>query len=75
MIGCRKGEETLAATSFVGSNDPSVHKGTSAAHPGFVEYDRGHGPETCEGGNCLFPNTEGELKILGYEEQEVINVK
>jgi hypothetical protein len=56
-IGCFAGGKEVAGTTFLGSLRPNFKHGTSALHPGFLEYDA------------------GENKILGYAEQELINVK
>ncbi len=54
-----------------------IKKGTSAKSPGFFEFDAGSGNlEKFEGpGESLTVKLEGEVKILGYEEQELINRK
>ncbi len=49
-------------------------KGTSAKSPGFFEYDVGSGNLENESTKALV-HLEGEVKILGYEEQELINIK
>jgi hypothetical protein len=55
---------------------PSVHKGASALHPGFVEFGPGSGElEVVGSKESVTGKTEGEVKTLGYEEQELINAK
>jgi hypothetical protein len=45
-------------------------------HPGFLEFDAGSGCLEVEGsGGTVQSQTEGELRFLGYEEQELINSK
>jgi hypothetical protein len=57
---------------------PTVKTGSSASHPGFLEFAEGSKEleiplteETCE----LVGKTEGEVKQVGYSEQELVNVK
>jgi hypothetical protein len=55
---------------------PIVKHGTSALHPGFLEFDVGSGELEEEGSaEAGTVKTEGELRTHGYEEQELINVK
>jgi hypothetical protein len=55
---------------------PETHKGTNAAHPGGVIFGAGSGELEIEGGGGTFTSkTEGEVKTLGYLNQELINVK
>ena len=76
MVGCAKGKEVLAATPFLGTLQPSVHKGISALHPALLEYDRESGELETEGsGGTVRGKLEGETKLLGYEEQELIDAK
>jgi hypothetical protein len=70
------GKKILGGGTFFGTNEPSVHKGASALHPGFVEFDAGSGELELEpAGSKVKGKTEGEAKTLGYEEQELINAK
>jgi hypothetical protein len=55
---------------------PETHKGTNAAHPGGVVFGSGSGELQGEAaGEALTGKTEGEVKTLGYLNQELINVK
>jgi hypothetical protein len=56
-----------------GQRPKAVH-GTSALHPGLAEFGPGSGELEVEGsGETITGKTEGEVKTLGYEEQELIN--
>ncbi len=79
-VDCQKEGISEGSTTFVGSNAPlapaGAHKGSGAKSPGFLEYDAGSGTLEQEGsGGSVLAKTEGELKILGFEEQELIQVK
>jgi hypothetical protein len=53
---------------------PVSHNGTSALHPGFLEFGSGSGElEVVGSKETITGKTEGEVKILGYEEQELIS--
>jgi len=56
---------------------PNSKKGTSALHPGFLEFGiPSSGELEVEGsGETVSGGTEGEVKVLGYNEQELINTK
>ena len=55
---------------------PEIHKGTNAGHPGGLVFGVGSGELQGEGaGEALTWKTEGEVKTLGYPNQELINVK
>jgi len=57
----------------VGSYAPTVHRGTSATHPTFLEFGATSGALEAEGSaGAVQARVEGELKVLGYEEQELI---
>jgi len=85
LIECEKkgSEKFVAKAPFEGVNEPLApagsHKGTSAAHPGFAEFDSGSGELNLVngfGGEKLGTSkTIGEVKTLGYEEQELVQVK
>jgi hypothetical protein len=74
-IDCQKEGKSEGSETFVGATAPSARHGTSALHPGLVEYDAGAGTLEQEGskGGAL-GKLEGEVKVLGYDEQELINV-
>lgn len=68
-ITCKAGETLLGGANFVGANFPTVKKGSSALHPGFIEFDPASGELEVEGsGGTVKGKTEGEAKLLGYEE-------
>jgi hypothetical protein len=73
-IVCVAGGKEVGGAKLVGSYAPSSHRGTSASHPSFLEFDAGSGSLEVEGsGGTVQSQTEGELRFLGYEEQELIN--
>jgi hypothetical protein len=86
VIGCAERpyfDRVGVGTTFV--NKPGVkwnplapqkntpRSGTSALHPGYFEFGVASGELEGPGGVTLV--AEGKLKILGYEEQELIQVK
>ena len=80
----KKGSEKFVPKApYEGTEEPLApaggHKGASATHPGFVEWDSGSGELNLVngfGGEKLGTGkTIGEMKVLGYEEQELIQVK
>jgi hypothetical protein len=74
-IDCQKEGKSEGSETFVGAVAPSAKHGTSSLHPGSVEYDAGAGSlekEASKGG--VLGKLEGEVKVLGYNEQELINV-
>jgi hypothetical protein len=67
-------EETLA--KFVGALEPSWQKGASATLPGFLEFIEGSGFLEGEGSNgAVLARAEGEFKVLGFDHQELIDVR
>jgi len=71
-----EGKKVLGGGTFFGSNEPAVHQGTSALHPGFIEFDPGSGELELEPeGSKVKGKTEGEARTIGYEEQELIGTK
>ena len=77
---CQKEGGSEGSTTFVGSDAPlapaGVRKGSSAKSPGFLEFDAGSGTLEKEGSSgAVQARIEGEVKMLGYEEQELINAK
>jgi hypothetical protein len=54
---------------------PETHKGTGAGHPGGVVFGTGSGEVQSETKPTETGRYEGELKTLGYLNQELINVK
>jgi hypothetical protein len=80
-IFCEKEKVVSKSNNFVigatekGQRPKTVH-GTSALHPGILEFGAGSGELEVEGsGNTVSGKTEGEVKTLGYLEQELLNVK
>jgi hypothetical protein len=55
---------------------PNFRKGTSALHPGFLEFlpESGNMEEEAREEKITY-SLESELKVLGYNEQEVIGTK
>jgi hypothetical protein len=67
-----------AKNVWIGERKPKVEQGTSAAHPGFLEFglDTAAGRLEQEGsGGSVLAETEGKIKTLGYKERELINVE
>jgi len=85
IIGCEiPPEDHVTGTAFViGTGQKQsplapvgLLKGTEAAKPGKVKYDAGSGSLEAEGsGGTVTGVTEGETKLFGYEEQELVNSK
>jgi hypothetical protein len=74
IVGKKKG----SAEKELGQR-PKAVEGTSALHPGFLEFDPGTPPPSgeleVEGSlGAVRAKTEGVVKNLGYEAQELINV-
>ncbi len=63
--------------AYIGSLVPSVLAGTSALHPGFDEFGEKASTLLVEGSPA--PGTsvsvEGQVKVLGYKAQELLNTK
>jgi hypothetical protein len=80
-IECFEGEIKIASIPFViGATEkgqrPKAVSGTSALHPGFLEFGEGSGELEVEGsGGTITGKTEGIGKTLGYNAQELLNVK
>jgi hypothetical protein len=84
FIGCYKGGKVESGSKFVSSEAtvcckglmPVSKHGNSALHPGFFEYAAGSGQLTADpNGEGFLVAPEGELNVLGYDEQQVINTK
>jgi hypothetical protein len=74
-IDCQKEGKSEGSETFAGAPAPTAKHGTSSLHPGFVEYDAGAGTLEKEGSKgTVLDKLEGEVKVLGYDEQELINV-
>jgi hypothetical protein len=83
-VACVSGGKVESATRFLTNEasaccrawTPAHRHGSSALHPSFVEFDAGSGPLEAEGSKeALTAKTEGEVRIIGYTEQELINTK
>jgi hypothetical protein len=71
-----EGEVPNAKNIFTGSPTPKPENGTSAGHPGFLEFGRGAGFMEQEGsGGTILAEPFGKVKTLGYKEQELISVE
>jgi hypothetical protein len=71
-----EGEHLAIFNVFIGEREPKVEQGTSASHPGFLEFGAGAGRLEQEGSfGTVLGETEGKVKVLGYKEAELINVE
>ncbi len=62
-----------APPKFVGTFAPFFQTGTSALHPGVLEFGAGSGTLEGEGsGGALRAEVEGRLSVMGFEHEEVI---
>ncbi|HEV2924253.1 MAG TPA: hypothetical protein VGW98_09490, partial [Solirubrobacteraceae bacterium] len=84
FIGCFVGEKLEGGTALDSNESSSCCKGLTPAsrygptalHPGFFEYGLGSGELEILGSNEANAfAAEGDLKVLGYDEQELINTK
>jgi hypothetical protein len=74
-VDCQRERKSEGRETFVGADAPIFRHGTSALHPGFVEFDAGAGTLEREGSKGgVLAKLEGEVKVLGYDEQELISV-
>jgi len=77
-IECFAGETKLASIPFVipsgeKGQRPKAVAGSSALHPGFLEFGEGSGELEVEGSaDTISGKTEGTVKTLGYNAQELI---
>ena len=83
-VECKVGEKveggvkftTRAGSKCCEGQAPVFKRGTSALHPSFLEYGLGSGELEAEGSaETVTGKIEGEVKIPGYDEQELINAK
>jgi hypothetical protein len=84
FVKCVAGGKVEGGTKFL-TNEASVcckawaptdRHGTSALHPGLLEFDAGSGELEAEGSKeAVKAKTEGDVKLLGYAEQELIDTK
>jgi hypothetical protein len=73
-----RGEAELpnAKNVFIGTSTPKPEHGTSSGHPGFLEFGPAAGKLEQEGSNgTIQGETTGKVKVLGYKEQELIDVE
>jgi hypothetical protein len=65
-VDCRMEGNLVGSVTFVGGDQPSYHRGTSALHPGYLEFDERSGTLGSEGSGCTVKaRTEREVKMLG----------
>lgn len=80
LIECFHEETKIAEIPFViGATEkgqrPNEKAGSSALHPGFLEFGEGSGELEVEGSaGTITGKTEGTVKALGYNAQELIGV-
>jgi hypothetical protein len=80
FVECLVGEKIESGSRFVtGAAEkglrPTSKNGTSALHPGFVEFAEGSGELEVEGsGGTVTRRAEGAIKMLGFDAQELISV-
>jgi hypothetical protein len=72
---CMKGGVEVSGETYTGSDRPRFRHGTSALHPGFVEFDANASTLIVEATPKVTASIEGEIKSMGYNEQELFNVK
>lgn len=67
---------TRAASTCCKASTPKTETGTSAGHPGFLEFGAAAGKLEQEGSvETIQGETEGKVKTLGYKEAELINTE
>jgi hypothetical protein len=75
-IVCFEGTLRIADIPFEGATSGKAVGGTSALHPGFVEFDAASGELHLPGDlESILVKPEGAVKQLGYNAQELITVK
>jgi hypothetical protein len=75
-IACLDGEAEMSATNLVGSLAPIDTPGTSALHPGLLEFAAGSSAMEVEGsGGAVQYAVEGGIKLSGYQARELINTR
>jgi hypothetical protein len=75
-VNCVNAGKVVSTVPFVGETKPICRHGTSALHPGFLEFDAGSGELEVEGSaGTVTARIEGEVKILGWHASELINCK
>ncbi|HEV2943973.1 MAG TPA: hypothetical protein VGX26_02520, partial [Solirubrobacteraceae bacterium] len=86
FVTCSTGKKVEGGVKFVSSEaticckglTPASKRGTSALYPGFLEFGAGSGELDLEGDEkheTTLVAPEGELKLLGYDEQQLIRTK
>ncbi len=74
-VSCAGGGGPTGVT-FVGGFTPSIPAGTSALHPTALEFGAGSGTLEGEGSlGAVQAGVEGQLKLLGYEHQELLTAE
>jgi hypothetical protein len=75
-IACFAGETPVGGVKLVGASAPSSQKGSSASHPSFLQFDQESGALEEEGsGGTVLDRIEGDVKSLGYNNQELVTAK
>jgi hypothetical protein len=75
-VECNVEGKEPTSERFVGSYQPTLFNGVSATLPSFAEFDPESGNLEKEGSKgAVQEKLEGELKLLGYEAQEVVTGK
>jgi hypothetical protein len=75
-LNCVNAGKVEATDAYVGETKPICRHGTSSLHPGFLEWDAGSGELELEGSaGAVTARIEGEVKILGWHDSELINCK
>jgi hypothetical protein len=75
-IACFAGEKPVGGVKLVGSSAPSFHRGSSASHPSLFQFDQESGALEGEGsGGTVLGRIEGDVRSLGYNDQELISAK
>ncbi len=75
-VSCSSGGHEVSAAKFVGSYAPSAGGGTSALHPGLLEFDPGSGALEEEGsGGAVQDRVEGFLTFFGFSEEGLVIAK
>jgi Right handed beta helix region len=72
---CFNGAKEESSEKFSGTPAPISHKGTSALHPSFLEFDTESGNLLKEGAATVSAKLSGSFKVLGYLGQELISTK
>ena len=75
-VDCQKEGTSVGSTTFAGGNQSSFRPGTSPLHPSFLEFRSGSEALEGEGSKgTVMTQTEGSVKTLGFDEQELVTVR